>query len=182
MPAARDVELAAIRGAIHRAGLRCTAPRIAVLDRLRQIAAPVTRKTLAAALSPLGFNGASIYRNLKDLTDVAMVVCLDLGDHVRRYEVSSPGATGIHPHFVCTACSKIFCLTGRDVKVTLMRGARHGHVHVASVSQLLIRGTCKRCASASRARPRGAPGACVWEGCRSGAKAKRAGSRPKVPR
>ncbi|MBY0278763.1 transcriptional repressor [Candidatus Binatia bacterium] len=156
MTPARQVELAAIRLAIRTAGLRCTAPRVAVLDRLRQIAAPITRKGLVAALMPLGFDGTTIYRNLKDLADVSIVVCLDLGDHVRRYEVRARGAAQGHPHFVCTGCGNAWCLSDREVKVEI----RARRVHVGQVSEVLIRGKCERCRSARRTRPsaRSAPG------------------------
>jgi Fur family transcriptional regulator, ferric uptake regulator len=139
---ARDVELTAIRRAIRSAGLRCTAPRVAVLDLLQRLAVPTPRRDVAAALAPLGFDGATVYRNLRDLSAVAMVACVDLGDHVRRYELRRPG--GAHPYFVCTTCGAISRLTGANVALTVARGVRR-RLPVAEVAQVILRGTCTEC-------------------------------------
>jgi Fur family ferric uptake transcriptional regulator len=151
------VELAAIRAAIRSAGLRFTAPRIAVLDLLQRIPVPAPRGDLAAALPPLGFDGATVYRNLRDLTAVAMVACVDLGDHVRRYELRRPGAA--HPYFVCTTCGGISRLTGANVELTFAPGARR-RLPVADVAQVVIRGTCTKCSARparAKADPRDGP-------------------------
>lgn len=145
----RDHELAAIRGAIRGAGLRCTAPRVAVLDLLRRTAGPATRSALAAALIPLGFDGSTVYRNLRDLITASIVACVDLGDRVHRYELRPPGTVGDHPHFVCTLCGAIACLNRLDVKVTVGRDARQ-RLKVADVAPFVLRGICRGCESAAR--------------------------------
>lgn len=157
MSAARAIELAAIRGAIRGAGLRCTAPRVAVLDLLHRTVGPATRNDLAAALMPLGFDGATVYRNLRDLTAVSMVVCVDLGDHVRRYELRPAGTAAGHPHFVCTICGAISCLTSGDVKVTVRRAARQ-RLQVADVAHFVLHGICDGCESVARTAADGVAG------------------------
>ena len=85
--------LAEIRSEIRGAGMRSTAPRISVLERLRRAVAPLSHAEITEELVPLGFDRATIYRNLVDLAEAGLVSRVELGDHVWRYEIrrSEPG-------------------------------------------------------------------------------------------
>lgn len=98
---ARAAGLAILRSKLRKAGLRCTSPRIAVLDRLSEATAPLSHEQIAAHLLPIGFDRATIYRNLADLAEARVIGRVEVGDHVRRYEMRADGATSNHPHFVC---------------------------------------------------------------------------------
>src|SRR5438067_7954895 len=77
---------------LHAVGLRRTAPRVAVLDLLARAGGPLSHGEVAAELAERGFDRATVYRNLLDLTDVELVRRTDPGDHVWRFELVRDGA------------------------------------------------------------------------------------------
>jgi Fur family transcriptional regulator, ferric uptake regulator len=72
-------EVAELRALIRGAGLRSTSARIAVLQQLRQVDSPITHAELAEELVPLGFDKATIFRNLADLAEADLVTRTELG-------------------------------------------------------------------------------------------------------
>lgn len=144
------------RQSIRAAGLRCTTARLAVMEHLRTVLAPRTHAEVWAALADQGFDRATIYRNLTELTDARLLSRIDLGDHVWRFERRhthelSPGNAG-HPHFVCTGCGEVSCLDDIHVDITrqisrrVRRDARAGpRAHIGTVTEVLLRGRCADC-------------------------------------
>ena len=63
-----------IRERVRATGLRVTAPRVAVIQQLQQAQAPVTHAELATALATQGWDRATIYRNLTDLTEANFIL------------------------------------------------------------------------------------------------------------
>jgi Fur family transcriptional regulator, ferric uptake regulator len=106
------------------AGLRSTESRVAVLQHLGTQEAPVSHADLCRALESDGFDRATLYRNLIDLTEVGLVTRTDLGDHVWRFELKQRDGDHVvsHPHFVCSDCGTVSCLPG--VAVRIVRGKR----------------------------------------------------------
>lgn len=146
--AARDV----IRGA----GLRCTAARMAVLEHLVTARGPRTHAEVATALADRGFDRATIYRNLTELTEARLVSRMELGDHVWRFELRRPGGQGgrpgEHPHFVCDTCGTVSCLEGVEVAITpkphaARTGGRApaGGRRIGAVREVLLKGQCPQC-------------------------------------
>lgn len=139
-------DLGALAATLRQAGLRRTGPRVAVLARLSQADSPMTHGALADELQHLGFDRATIYRNLIDLTEAGLLNRSDHGDHVWRFELRGVAARHreVHPHLVCTECGGVSCLTDIDVKITAVRGAslrlRPQELEVQ------LRGRCERCA------------------------------------
>jgi Fur family ferric uptake transcriptional regulator len=133
-----------VRLQLRGAGLRSTAPRLAVLEFLRAAGRPMSHGEVATALEPRGFDRASIYRNLVDLTESKLVARRDFGDHVWRFEARVPGTPegraheGEHPHFVCEECGDVECLPKLELK--LPRGMSKRAVAVE------VKGLCERCA------------------------------------
>jgi Fur family ferric uptake transcriptional regulator len=120
-PAADDGGTQAL---LRGAGLRSTEPRVAVVEHLLAQAAPVSHADLCRALAKDGFDRATLYRNLMDLTQVGIVTRTDLGDHVWRFELKQRAGNHVvsHPHFVCSDCGTVSCLP--DVAVRIVRGSR----------------------------------------------------------
>ena len=58
---AQPVEMDEARELLRSAGLRCTAARLAVLQHLRQVQAPVSHAEVAEKLVPLGFDKATVF-------------------------------------------------------------------------------------------------------------------------
>ena len=113
-----------LQARLRAAGLRSTAPRVSVLRHLVAAKTPVSHAELCAELKRHRLDRATIYRNLIDLADVGIVSRVDLGDHVWRFELKAKdgGHADAHPHFVCTDCGTVSCLT--DVDVRIIRGKR----------------------------------------------------------
>jgi Fur family transcriptional regulator, ferric uptake regulator len=129
---------------LHRAGLRVTAPRLAVLSLLREAGRPLSHLDVTTALAGQGFDRATLYRNLMDLTRVGLASRTELGDRVWRFQpVDAAHLAGVHPHFVCTTCGEVQCLPARAVAVSAgrqgPRALRRGDIEVQ------LRGVCDRC-------------------------------------
>jgi Fur family ferric uptake transcriptional regulator len=152
-------DLDAVRKLVRDAGLRCTAARLAVLEHLLRARGPKTHAEVATALADRGFDRATIYRNLTELTEARLVSRMELGDHVWRFEIRRPqagdGTQEEHPHFVCTTCGEVSCLEGVDVAITpkpsRTRRAGEGKLApsakggIGSVREVLLKGQCSQC-------------------------------------
>jgi Fur family ferric uptake transcriptional regulator len=148
VPTKSDKEMPAIqqfRERLRGAGLRSTGPRLAVLKYLFARRGPVSHADLNGALARHGFDRATIYRNLMDLTRVGIVTRSDLGDHVWRFELrgEAAGNEKDHPHFVCTDCGDVTCLPGVRVRITTPRGVPRAIRDEELKVQL--KGRCDRC-------------------------------------
>jgi Fur family ferric uptake transcriptional regulator len=149
----------ALRVRIRSAGLRCTAARLAVLEHLASAAGPRTHADVSAALAGRGFDRATIYRNLTELTEARLVNRVELGDHVWRFEIRRPEDQGSHdrghPHFLCTTCGEVSCLDDVSVAITptgrpRTRGAAReraadGRAVIHTVTEVLLKGRCEGC-------------------------------------
>jgi Fur family transcriptional regulator, ferric uptake regulator len=129
-----------LRAAIRGVGLRATRSRLAVLAMLRGAAQPLSHGEVA---DRLGWDRATIYRNLTDLADAGLVRRTDLGDHVWRFEAIAAGhRDDQHPHFVCTACGTVECLP--EVELALRRVRAPRAVRARKV-EIHLRGLCDGC-------------------------------------
>ncbi len=137
--------VAEFRRRIRAAGLRSTAARIAVLQALAGADTPTTHAELAVQLVPLGFDKATVYRNLVDLSEAGLVSRSELGDHVWRFELRRLGAphAGDHPHFLCLDCGEVSCLDEVSVCITPLPGGRPAAI--AEITEVLLKGHCERC-------------------------------------
>lgn len=133
-----------MRQQLNQAGLRATTSRLAVLALLRRAGRPLSHPDVTTALAKHGFDRATLYRNLTDLTSKGLVRRVELGDRVWRFQVvDTTHPIEAHPHFVCTACGQVLCLPARSVALHARdqepRALRRGEVEVQ------LRGVCDRC-------------------------------------
>jgi Fur family ferric uptake transcriptional regulator len=137
--------LDSLRGVIRDAGLRSTGPRVAVLEHLQTTKVPLSHGELVEALAGHGYDAATIYRNLIDLTRAGLLSRINLGDNVWRFELRGPNKAlhPEHPHFVCTQCGEVTCLSQVRVKLTPAPGSTKSVV--SSITEILIKGQCTRC-------------------------------------
>lgn len=135
------------RERLRAAGLRVTAPRVAVLDLLVAVARPVTHAEVVERLVGGGWDRATLYRNLTDLAEAGVLVRTDLGDHLWRYELADGDAahTSRHPHFVCTSCGDVACLP--ELVPPAAWAAAPVAVRAGAV-EIQVRGVCDRCGDA----------------------------------
>lgn len=127
---------------IRETGLRATPARIATLVLLREKNAPMTHAEVAQQIATTGFDKATAFRNLNDLSEVGLLRKTELGDHVWRFEAIDPAhGAGGHPHFLCVDCGSVTCLG--DLQLTA--GSRRQSEHVGEVTEILLRGHCNEC-------------------------------------
>lgn len=146
--AAISARPAATREQLQGAGLRATAPRLAVLDALLAAPGHHTADEVAALVAGTGTRVArmSIYNTLETLAAAGLILRADAGPGATLYEL----ATVFHHHFVCRRCGAILdvpCATGRkpclDVEIA---GA------AVDEAQIIFRGVCASCQGQSSSR------------------------------
>jgi Fur family ferric uptake transcriptional regulator len=148
--------LDAAKARLREAGLRCTAARLAVLAHIMEATGPKTHAEVSDALTDRGFDRATIYRNLTELTEASILSRVELGDHVWRFELRRGGGHGQdHPHFVCTTCGEVSCLDDVNVAITPKPAAapkskskskaRRGGPSIGHVTEVLLKGRCDNC-------------------------------------
>ena len=137
---ARDID-AMVRGA----GLKRTPSRVAVVRALAKSERPMSHPEVMNVLAAHGFDRATVYRNLLDLTKVGILRRSDHGDHVWRYELVTREHAKDHLHFVCTDCGAISCLP-KSVTVAI-RGVGNAPRSVrAREVAVQLSGRCNGCA------------------------------------
>ena len=97
--------------------LRCTSCRIAVLQHLTEARYPLSHAEVADKLVPRGFDKSTIYRCLMELSDCGLLLRLDLGDHVWRFERQHESEThdDVHTPLLCTSCGQLTYLDDVDI-------------------------------------------------------------------
>lgn len=140
-----EPSLERVRKELRDAGLRCTAARLWVMRHLIDAVSPLSHAQVADTLAPKGFDRATIYRNLIELSDAGLVSRIELGDHVWRFELKRPNQDGTleHPHFVCVDCGEVICLP--DVNVNLKPAAGAKGSPIKEVTEVLLKGHCGNC-------------------------------------
>lgn len=143
-PRTKDrTERDALRALLRSAGLRATGARIAVYEHLRKVKRPESHGEVADRVSDLGFDRATVYRNLMDLVEAGLADRNDIGDHVWRFSLKrGEGAHGVHPHFTCTDCGTVECLPEVEVKVTPKGRAPRA---VSNAPDVQLKGRCDDC-------------------------------------
>ncbi len=137
-----------LRGKLRERGLRATAPRIAVLQALSRHLRPATHADLATELAGDGWDRATVYRNLVDLTEAGFARRVDMGDHLWRFELIDDRALHAeteHPHFLCDSCGEVACLPKDSVQVT--SSGRAPRAVKKRLFQIQLKGRCDRCAA-----------------------------------
>jgi Fur family ferric uptake transcriptional regulator len=132
-----------LRERIRAAGLRATRSRVTVLRLLQDRARPTSHPEVNEVLGDDGWDRATLYRNLTDLTEAGLLRRVDLGDHVWRFElVDEAHADGNHPHFLCTRCGEVSCLPELSLpRIGVPRSMAAGDVAIE------LKGLCDDCYS-----------------------------------
>jgi Fur family ferric uptake transcriptional regulator len=139
------VTVESARLALRAVGLRSTAARIAVLQRLADSTQPLSHQDVVDMLGAFGFDQSTVYRALQELADAGLLSRLDLGDQIRRFEYRSAAgdAEMEHPHFMCIDCGSIACLDDFSFQLTPSRGPRRAQL--GEITEVLLKGHCGAC-------------------------------------
>lgn len=135
----------ALRERIREVGLRATAARVAVLRTLLRATGPMSHAEVYDSVDKDGFDRATVYRNLIDLSDAGVLNRTDVGDHVWRFElIDGDSESGdAHPHFVCNDCGIVECLPTSSVSVKRTPGAPSSLKDGST--EIHVRGVCDDC-------------------------------------
>lgn len=140
---AKVATLAEVQETLRKSGLRSTSARIAVIQFLRKATRPLSHAEVAAEMSSLGLDKATVFRNLNDLTEAGLLSRSELGDHVWRFELRDEKHShgGGHPHFLCVDCGSVTCLPDSLMPDRLKQKAES----VGRITEILVRGHCRKC-------------------------------------
>jgi Fur family ferric uptake transcriptional regulator len=131
------------RAALQLAGLRVTAPRVAVLRVLARSARPLSHTEVVDKLGKKDWDPATLYRNLVKLRDAGLAPVVSRADGVDRYAFASREGDGHrHPHFVCDDCGQVACLPSALSASIVVEGPWATSVQQAMVQ---LRGECPDC-------------------------------------
>jgi len=88
-------------------------------------------------------NKTTIYRQLKKMVRLGVVLEVDLGDGKKRYELKSPN--NHHHHLICDGCHLIRCVDfAQDVEIQEQELSHNFQFQITS-HRLEFFGFCRRC-------------------------------------
>jgi len=126
------------------ANLRRTGPRAAVLSVLLGARKPQTAHQIAAKLSHTTPNKVTIYRTLESFLASGLVHKAFLQQRCWHFELSHNCTENqCHPHFTCTNCGDIHCLT--EKQMPMAKSPYKGFI--ISHQRIQLEGLCPKCNS-----------------------------------
>ena len=104
----------------------------------RPLSVPEVREFAARAAPGIGV--ATVYRNIKSLTDGGWLEVIEMPGDAPRYERAG---TNHHHHFLCNSCERVYNIDGcpGGIETLLPRGFR------MEKHDLLLTGLCATCGS-----------------------------------
>lgn len=140
---------------VRDAGLRATAPRVAVLRLLTEIEKPMSHSEVLGVLGSDVWDQATIYRNLLKLAEVGLARVVSRVDGVSRYVARGDDTSPhLHPHFSCRTCGIVECLP----KAKLAGRLDPQWVESLNQAELQLVGECPTCLGKKTSkRPRKTP-------------------------
>ena len=136
---------------LEREGFRAGSARRSVVELLGRQHCCLSAKEITAALHEQGreIGMASVYRAREVLDELKLVQRLDAGEGVVRYEPAHAGGDH-HHHIVCEGCGAVASYEDEELERAIGRLAGRLSWRVDS-HDVVLRGTCPRCAAATAA-------------------------------
>lgn len=133
--------------------LRKTFARISILRAITSFPTPVTHGEMSEQLLGQGFDNSTIFRALNDLSEAGILIRLDVGDHIWRFEMGPALSEHLapnrrHPHAVCRECGRIECLEwqkGSNLLASNLQGWQ--------IDEAIFRGFCNQCNPSEESLP-----------------------------
>jgi Fur family ferric uptake transcriptional regulator/Fur family zinc uptake transcriptional regulator len=132
-------------GLMHAGGMRITQSRTDILGFLIDAGHPLSHAEIQKAIP--GADRVTLYRTLARFAEKEIIHQVAGPDGAWRFCAHPPdrkGCPGNHPHFLCTSCGEMICLTGQN----LPRVDVPGGFEVKG-KQFVVYGRCPACASES---------------------------------
>lgn len=129
---------------LREAGIRPSAPRIAILEYVQRVRCHPSAETVHHALQKghPSLSLTTVYNTLRLFAETGLAVQLDLGCNEARFD----GFTAPHGHFRCRACGKIY-----DVLEAEMERLPHPAGFLVESASLSYSGLCPSCTPVSGA-------------------------------
>ena len=126
---------------LSKASLRKTRPRRTVLSELLKTNRPMRVEQIASAIGAGKVNKVTIYRVLASFMEANIVHKAFLKGRSWYFELAhNCSEHQCHPHFTCTKCARIHCMTGMKVpKLKDYKGFKIIHQKVS------LKGICPEC-------------------------------------
>jgi Fur family ferric uptake transcriptional regulator len=164
-PISANSQLALLKLLLKAVGLKVTASRLAVLayfydQFLQGNAAALSHAELVERLPLARLDKVTIYRNLNDLAQANLLLKQSLGDTLWRYSYHAVFCENLaslstkqsgtnhpishhlhaHPHFVCTQCSQLACLSLQAQEIPAAWA-----LQINKIEEITVRGICQDC-------------------------------------
>ncbi len=131
------------RTMLKAAKLYCTKVRVAILKVLMKAARPLSQDQIARRLGKKHFDKVTIYRTLASLLKVGLVHKAFMAKRAWHFELAhNCSENQCHPHFTCTSCGSIHCLT--EMSPPMAKSPHKGFV--IHRQQVRLEGLCPTCA------------------------------------
>jgi Fe2+ or Zn2+ uptake regulation protein len=125
---------------------RMTSQRLKIIEYLRGVKTHPTAEVVYRAVKKdlPAITLSTVYRNLHLLADNGQILRFNINNEYRfDYD------TGIHQHFVCEECGRVFDVHDKNICEYAMEKIRSDMFNPKSV-RVIFYGTCKDCGKASR--------------------------------
>ncbi len=129
-----------------KSGYKLTRPRRLLLERLEDLDRPFTAEELYEMMNREGIGRATVFRTLKLLLDIGILVRVHLEEGCQHYQLAAglPGEDHHHDRIICRFCGKITdldeCPMRNDVAAIAKRSGYRLQGH-----HLDLYGICSRC-------------------------------------
>lgn len=124
------------------AKLRCTKCRVSILKVLAKADKPLSQGQIAERLGKNRLNKVTIYRTLESFCRTGLVHKAFIDKRTNRFELANRcGEIQCHPHFICTGCGDMHCLT--EMSLPMAKSPYKGFV--ISRQRIQLEGLCPKC-------------------------------------
>jgi len=145
----KDIHPTRAAHTLKSAGISTTQQRLAVLDILQQATRPLSASDIRGKLNPVsGINKVTVYRILALLKKQGVVRDISSAGGSLYFEMATSDHP-VHPHFNCTSCGTVNCLTPLTFSQTRQLLNQPDHCSVDHI-EINISGLCNGCLHATK--------------------------------
>jgi Fur family ferric uptake transcriptional regulator len=142
------------RALLRAHGLRCTAPRLAVLDVLAAEAAPghLSAAQIHRRLEESGQDivVSTVYRTLGTLAELGVLHTLALSEQALTYGLVEDA----HHHAICRFCGRLTQIPAAQLRAALAEASHSSDFELADQGSLTLHGACPDCRASGAAGQR----------------------------
>jgi Fur family transcriptional regulator, ferric uptake regulator len=135
-------DLAEFKTMLHKADLKATPGRVALLSLLQGSKRPISIQEVMRGLKSEKVDQATVYRTLETLSSKGIVNKINLGHYHADYELAGDD----HHHLICLNCDKVEDFKGcdfTDLQKSALKGSSFAQIKQHSLE---LFGLCKTCA------------------------------------